>query len=206
MNNVVAAGCFAIFVVAGLLTRGGASEEARKKRVRWFVVIACLISLGAGATQRDWWPFSAWPLIAGELKKSVIHPRLVAVDENGAEVAIDFRALQPFEFDELMSWLNARFEKLDEGSRQQAMQYMLSLVHQGQGRMREGKSAGYFNRYLGPVTAPYFLLHPALWTSAQYPQQTLTRLRFYREEWTLGDHVRTLHRVLVYEYQGGTRP
>ncbi len=204
MINVTAALFFSIFVISGLiLTRRTQrlSEPRQKFRVSLFLAIACFVSLAPGLTNRDFWPFSAWPLIAGELSTSIDLPRLVALDEAGNEVAIDYRALQPFEFDELMSWMSGTFPSLDAQSKRESFAYILTLVRDGQKRMRSSNSPGYFDRYLGPVTAPYFLLHPKIWKASKYPQQRLIGLRFYRESWKLGEWDSTRKRVLVYEYK-----
>jgi len=43
---------------------------------------------------------------------------------------------------------------------------------------------GYFDRYLGPLAAPYFDLHPWVWTAGpDTPPEPFTKLRVYRERW-----------------------
>ena len=62
---------------------------------------------------------------------------------------------------------------------------------------------GRFDRFLGPASAPYFLLHPRIWTGPEAtPAERFVGLRVYRERWDLrqrqgggGEPVR----LLVYE-------
>ena len=63
---------------------------------------------------------------------------------------------------------------------------------------------GHLDRWLGPLAAPSFLLHPRIWnTPRDVPPEALIGLRLYNESWDIearahGDS--TAERTLVYEY------
>lgn len=205
MKDLIAAILFAGFLGLGLwATRAPKrnSDDARR-RVSLFVLYALAASFGAGLTQRDFWPFSAWPLVAGLVPETVTHPRLMAVDAGGAEHDIDYRAWSPMSVDELLSWVDADFMTLRAKDRDAAAAYLLRTAEGARAAAASG--AGVRRPGLLPeaVGAPFFLLHPARWTSTgRTPPQRFTTLRFYRESWnvearTRGDPVR---RLLVYEY------
>lgn len=202
---LIAAAVFVFFVVGGsYVSRRQNTPEKDKRSVSLFLIFVCMASLAPGLTQRDLWPFSAWPLVAGELLPTVTQPRLMVVDGSGRELELDYRAVQPFEFDELMSWLDGRMGQLDDLQRRQAFAYILRLIRNGQARVASRGTPGYFSRVLGPLTAPYFVLHPKKWTDGDYPRERIAGVRFYHERWTLGDRDRTLSKTLVYEYMGAT--
>jgi hypothetical protein len=63
---------------------------------------------------------------------------------------------------------------------------------------------GYFDRALGLLTAPYFDLHPRVWsTGAGAPPEPFVGLRVYREAWDHEQRLRrpdALERTLVDEH------
>jgi len=183
--NVLAPLAFAAFVLLGLLARRGP---------RWtqaFLLCAVLVSSAPGLLQLDAWPFAAWPLVAGTAPARARFPRLVAVDATGAEHEIDYRAWQPLSVDELYAWLDLRFPTLPPGDRHEAAAWLLRRAEAGRGAARTGATIGTGN-WLGPLAAPSFQLHPALWrTPEDAPSQPFVGLRLYRESWTVGERLRT---------------
>jgi hypothetical protein len=205
MLNVAAGLGFAGFVLLALAVAAAPRGSPRGKAlVHALLLYSVGISFGAGLTQRDAWPFSAWPLVAGVLPESVTHPRLVAVDERGVEHAVDYRAWQPLGFDELMAWLDRELLRLPPASRDRAGAYLLGRAEQARQRARAGLDPGYFGRVFGPAQAPYFLLHPRTWTAPDtVPAQPFVRLRLYHERWSPRERQRRgapPGRLLVFEY------
>jgi hypothetical protein len=73
------------------------------------------------------------------------------------------------------------------------------MIEDTRQRGRRGERVGRFERVLGPLTAPYFLLHPKAWRSAQStPAEPFQRLRFYHLIWV--KNVGITGRELDYEY------
>jgi hypothetical protein len=102
---------FAVIGLAAGLSRRGAVYNRRLVNV--FIVYTLALGLGAGLLQHEAWPFSAWPLVAGKVPAPVTHPRFLAVDGNGREHEIDYRAWGPIEFDEFIGWEDKNFHRLD---------------------------------------------------------------------------------------------
>jgi hypothetical protein len=202
--NLLAGGVFAGFVMTGVAVLAARGADARRARVRLFLAYSVAVSFAAGLGQRDLWPFSAWPLVAGVLPRAVTHPRLLAVDAKGGEHAIDYRAWQPLGFDELVSWIEAEFPRLAPADRDTVAAYLLGQAEQARRRARSGGAVGELDRFLGPLSAPYFLLHPRLWDEpAGAPAEPFVRLRLYRERWDLLERQRGVAapvRALVFEY------
>jgi hypothetical protein len=204
--NVAAGLGFAGFALAAVLAAAAPSgSRSRRARVQALLLYSVAVSFGAGLTQRDAWPFSAWPLVAGVLPPSVTHPRLVALDLAGREHAVDYRAWQPLGFDELMSWLDTGFPRLSAEQADRTAADLLDRAERARGRARSGQGPGSFDRILGPATAPYFLLHPRIWSRPEdVPVGPFVGLRLYRETWDLRQRQRgagPAARLLVFEYR-----
>jgi hypothetical protein len=205
MLDVAAALGFLAFVTAGVrLWKTGLSAEAYRRRVNVFLAVILMVSFAAGLGQRDLWPFSSWPLVAGTLDDEITQPRMVAVDADGAEHDVDVRAWQPLSFDELMSWMDLVFPTLDADARSRAAAHLVGLAERARLRAVAGEPIGSWSRYLGPLTAPTFILHPYRWSDrSKIPARELTGLRFYHETWSLSARARgahTLRRQLVFRY------
>jgi len=169
-----------------------------------FLAFAAAVSFGAGLSQRDAWPFSSWPLAASAPGRSVTYSTIAAVDPGGVEHAVDYRAWQPLGFDELLSWVQLEFPKLPPAERDEAARHLLGLAEAARARAVAEGRVGYFDRFLGPLAAPDFLLHPRLWTSHAAPPARFVGLRVYSETLVLDDPRRgggVVTRVLEYEYR-----
>lgn len=204
MKDFIAAALFAGFVGLGVWTAHGPARppDDRQRHVSLFILYALAATFGAGLTQRDFWPFSAWPLVAGLVPETVTHPRLMAIDATGAEHDIDYRAWSPLSSDELLSWVDADLMTLRAHDRDAAASFLLRTAEHA----RAGAASGAGVRRPGllpeAVGAPFFLLHPARWTATgRIPAQPFTALRFYRESWNVEARARggPVRRVLVYE-------
>jgi hypothetical protein len=184
--NVVAA--LAFLGLLGALARVRRSEArgeaARRAAVSGLLAYALAVSFAAGLSQRDAWPFARWPMAAGRASARGEGVRLLAVDQQGREWPVDFRAWQPLAFDELIPWMHRSFPRLAPEARQRVLAHLLGVAERARQRARAGESVGYFDRYLGPLTAPYFDLHPRIWSpGAGTPAEPFTRLRLYHETW-----------------------
>ncbi len=201
MLNVAAGLAFATFVLLGLLTRTSDADR-RRSRVSLLLAFTAVVSFGAGLSQRDAWPFSSWPLAASAPGRSVTYSTISAVDARGAEHPVDYRAWQPLGFDELLSWIQLEFPKLTRAEQDEAARHLLGLAEAARARAVAEGRVGYFDRVLGPLTAPDFLLHPRSWPPA--PDEPFVGLRVYSETLVLDAPARgggVSQRVLDYEYR-----
>lgn len=194
MGTAAFLGFLAVLGFAGLaLPR---SAERRRSAVSWFLAYCLVVSSAAGLGQRDLWPFARWPMAAGLADARGENTRLRAVDTRGSEWPVDYRAWQPLGFDELNPWMHRTFPRLDARARDRVLQHLLGVAEQARLRARAGAGVGYFERYLGPFTAPYFDLHPKTWSSgAGAPPETFIGLRVYRESWGHEERLRHPDRV-----------
>lgn len=208
MLNVAGGLCFlGLLLAAAIVLRAERSGDARRRRraVTGFILYAVLASFAAGLTQHDLWPFARWPMAGGRADRVASNTRIRALDAAGAEHDVDYRAWQPLEFDELVPWMHRSFAKLPARDRECVADHLLALAERGRARARDGLRPGYFDRFLGPLTAPYFNLHPRLWTSAsQTPPLPFVGLRVYRERWDQEERRRDpsrVERALEFEYR-----
>jgi hypothetical protein len=190
-------------VIAGLVLLRGrhaeAADAAGRRRVSVFILYVLGISFTAGLSQRDLWPFAHWPIVSLFARPWLEIPELRAVDASGREHLVDYRALQPLSVDDLSPWLYLHFPHLEPEARARAATHLLGLIEDARRRGRRGDGVARFERVLGPLTAPYFLLHPRAWRSAEStPAEPFQRLRFYRVLWVNG--VGITGRELDYEY------
>ncbi len=207
MTNILRVCGIAGYVVLGLFAawRGWAPSGAGARRaVNAFVLYTLSVSFAAGLFQREMWPFSTWPLVAGIQGPNARHSRLMVVDRTGGEHDVDYRALQPFVLEELLGWAEGRLLRLRSEDRDRGAEFIVQLAERGRQDARAGRTVGYFDRWWGPLAAPYFLLHPKWWRSpATTPMEPIVGLRLYRESWNLQER-RTapsaVQRSLVFEY------
>lgn len=203
MLNLAAALVFAAFVALAVFVAAG-DDRSRRSRVSLLLAFTAAVTFAAGLGQRDAWPFSSWPLAASAPGRSVTYSTIAAVDAGGGEHAIDYRAWQPLGFDELLSWIQLEFPKLTRAEQDEAALHLLGLAEAARARAAAGGRVGYFDRFLGPLTAPDFLLHPRLWPSDPVPAERFVGLRVYSETLVLEAPSRgggVVSRVLDYEYR-----
>ena len=194
---------FAVLGLAAGFARRGAVDNRRL--VNAFIVYTLTLGFGAGLLQREIWPFSAWPLVAGRVPTPVTQPRFLAFDAEGRENEIDYRAWGPLEFDELIGWEEKNFLRLDRGSQDRVASYLLGIIERARQRWSAGEPERHFDRYLGPFSAPFFLGHPERWIAGvQVPAKPFVGLRLYKESWSVEERRRDpgkVTRKLVYEYR-----
>jgi hypothetical protein len=207
-KDLVRLACITGYIALGLFAawRAHASPgPAARRAVNAFLLYTLAAGFGAGLLQKDLWPFSNWPLVAAVHEPYVRHFRLVAVDRVGGEHDVDYRAWQPFVSDELLAWAQRPMFDLEPADRERAAEYLLTLAEAGRQAARRGERVGYFDRLWGPLAAPYFLLHPKLWsTPATTPAEPLVALRLYQETWNLDDRRKNpsaVQRTVIYEYR-----
>jgi hypothetical protein len=203
MLNVAAALAFLGFVAAAASV-AWAPPERRRHRARAFLVYSVAASFGAGLTQRDAWPFAKWPMAGGRADADAQNTRLRAVDDRGAEHEVDYRAWQPLGADELIPWTHRTLPRLSPAAQDQAAAHLLSLAEASRARTRAGGRPGVLGRWLGPLAAPYFDLHPRRWRrAADAPERPFVKLRVYRERWNQEERRRDparVDRTLLFEY------
>jgi hypothetical protein len=192
---------FAVLGIAAAVTR---APIRRRALLNLFIAYTLVVSFGAGFSQREVWPFSAWPLVAGKVPTPVTQPRIVAVDATGREHDIDHRAWGPLVFQELLGWEEKSFMRLDPEARARAAAYLLRTVEESRAAFAAGEPALRNRRFLGPLAAPYFLGHPDRWIpGGPVPAGPFVGLRFYRESWDVEERLldpARVQRTLAYEY------
>jgi hypothetical protein len=193
---------FAVLGIAVALSRQGSIRHRRL--VNAFIAYTLAVSFAAGFAQHELWPFSSWPLVATTVANPVVQPRFVAVDSDAREHEIDHRAWAPLVFQEFIAWEEKNFMKLEASARERVAAYLLELVEGNRQRWAAGKPEPYFTRYLGPLSAPFFLGHPDRWVAAvSVPRKSFVGLRLYHETWSVEERHRDPSRVarkLTYEY------
>ena len=193
---------FKVFLLVGLLA--AVRQRGRERPVAFlnaFLGVALGFSFAPIVTQRDNWPFSAWPLVALYAPETMTQVRVVALDALGREHEIDFRAWRPLDFGELFSWLQGPFQRLAPAERDAAFAYLLYRVEAARQRALEHGLSG--QGWLGPLETPSFVLHPRRWKGPDTtPREPFVGLRLYRETWSPEMRARdgSVARKLALEY------
>lgn len=204
VSTLVFLGYLATGLAVALRDRVSPSAHHRLRLVSAFLLYALGASFGAGLARVDAWPFSKWPMAGGLADANAANTRLVCVDSEGLEQPIDSRAWQPLGFDELNPWMHRSFPRLGDDARDRVAAHLLEHAEDARQRAVAGKGVGYFDRVLGPLTAPYFDLHPRTWSlPSGPPPRPFVKLRVYRETWNQEQRRRNplqVQRVLVHEY------
>jgi hypothetical protein len=209
-TNIASTIVFLGFVAFGLLISGVGwflAEPAKRRLTNTFLMFVLLASFAAGLTQHNLWPFSSWPVLAMPMpasRRDLPTPRIMGVDASGKEYDIDYRAWLPLSLEELHSWLNLRFFQLEPQAQDRVGKYFLDRSNRARNEALSPAGLAYPNRWLGPLTAPTHMLHPALWSHAgSVPRNAFVRLRIYEENWDLDARRQDptqVTRVLAYEY------
>ena len=205
MLNIASGFVFLGFLIAALLA--ALSERGlvapRRRFVNLFLAYAVLASFAAGLSQRDAWPFAKWPMAGGRAAPEYSAIRIVGVDEEGVERGIDYRAWQPMAFDELMPWMHRTFPRLPRPSQDRVAAHLRDTAEAARRKAQAGEGVGYLDRFLGPLAAPEFDLHPRAWSRAEaVPPRPFVSLRVYRETWNQEERRRDpslVRRLLLYE-------
>ena len=195
------------FVGLGLATLSPslAARFGRRRLVQAFLGYAVAASSLPGLLQRDAWPFSSWKLIASRVTPTTRtavggFPVLVPL-VGDAEQATDFRAWEPLPFEELRGWLIGVFPQLPASSKREAFAYLLQRANAAREKGNRRFRFATVDR-LGPLSAPYFVLHPRNWSPGSPVR--FDGIRYYAELWDLEERARTgrpPRRILVYEYR-----
>jgi len=209
--NIVSTFCFLMFVTFGLLVAVLGrllSATARRRLTNVFLLAVLFISFGAGLTQHNLWPFSSWPVLAYPGPASGNYsalPRIMGVDVDGNEYDIDYRAWQPLELEELLSWIRLHFVRLDPAARDRVGAYLLGRSNLAREQASSSAGLPYPNRWFGPLTAPTHMLHPAIWSHPEsVPHNSFVGLRVYEETWNVEERShdpQRVTRVLAFDYR-----
>ena len=199
MINAAAALFFAGFVLLALVV-----ARQGRKAAPLLILYVVTLTLGVAFIQLDFWPFSAWPLIAMYHPAEASHVRLAVADAAGVEYPIDARAFGTLSYPEITAWVEGAFPKLDDARKRATFAWLLARVESArEHRVRTGS----FPRAaapLGALTAPRFILMPHFWDGAGVPRERLVALRLYRDTWNLEERAKNpaaIRRDLVYEYR-----
>jgi hypothetical protein len=129
----------------------------------------------------------------------------MGVDSNGNEYDIDYRAWRPLGLEELLSWINLHFARLDPAARDRVGAYLLGRSNLARAQALSSAGLPYPNRWFGPLTAPTHMLHPAIWSRPEsVPRNSFVELRVYEETWNVEERSldpRKVTRVLVFDYR-----
>jgi hypothetical protein len=188
---------FVGFIVLTLRVRQGDAPR-RSASLRLLLGYVIAVSMFAGLTGRDLWPFAAWHYVSYAVGESGDFVRLVGVDASGREEPLDSRTFEPLEFPQVMGFLENRIESMAPEERTALLDLLLQRAQEGLARARAGLPVGTFARFLGPLTAPVFQAAATPWSDRANLPDELTELRFYRVYWRAdGDAIRVENQVLI---------
>src|SRR5438105_15060319 len=167
IRDVVAVAGFTAFVVTGLV---GALQSSRREAasgppsgIRLAVIIGVTVSLVAGLSRRELWPFATWALIPDVARPDVRIRGLVCANPAGRTFAIDHRAWDPLTEEELLAWLAGPFQRLAPALQDTARAALLRQAEAARRRVRAGRSVAAHPSPLGPLAAASHLRHPDRW-------------------------------------------
>lgn len=207
MSGIVAPFLFLGFLLAALVLLpdwSGLARVPRRFRVSLFLLYTLGASGLAGFGQKDMYPFASWPLIAGTVLPYYTHPRLMLVDDRGIEYEVDYRAFEPLGFREVRTWFERVAIYFPPADQDVIARRLVDMANAARQRVLDGGTPGTLDRFLGPLTAPEFLLHPHRWVDrASVPPRPFTGLRLYRDTWSLearGRGIGTVHSFLVFAW------
>jgi hypothetical protein len=202
---VAFAGFLALASIVAVSRRLGVAPSARRFVTNAMIAYALAASSFAGISQHDMWPFSSWTMMVGltpPATRVIPTLRVMGVDSEGCESDIDFRAWQPLSMEELYSWLQRDFFRLEPASRDRVGVYLLQSINRARTEVLNSSGLAWSSPVLGPLSAPTHLLHPAIWAQRNaVPKNPFVSVRIYKEAWDLQATTGvSTSRVLAYEY------
>ncbi len=188
VTSIVATAAWLMFLGAAMVVafveRGGRGDSARRIASNILLAVALGISFTAGLTRRSLWPFEAWPMFQYVQPQVTTTRALVAVDTDGREYPIDYRAWQPLQSEELISWFRRVFPTLSPDAQDSVGAFLLNGVNTARTRAITGASVGYLNRFLGPLAAPSHFLHRRYWNEpGAIPPTPFVVLQLVEDTW-----------------------
>lgn len=197
MSELLRLGSFLVFLALGARVRRIRGGAPRRRAVNVLLGYSVALSLLAGATQRDDWPFSSHTIAVGRprLDAPICMTEFSGVDASGGEWRIDPYSWSPLYDSILQFWFEQRYERLSSEAQGGVLRFLLAKAEAARARLASGKRIG-FERRLGPAASPYWLLLPrrpaaptayvrlrvqrACWTAASPQQRTRTLLAEHR--------------------------
>jgi hypothetical protein len=163
-------------------SRGG----QRRRAVLALAAYLIGIHLALAITERDWWPFSNHRLLHALARTDLPfwEVQVCGVDAAGREWRIDERAWAPLSDTILEQWLGGAFAAQPPAERERMMQFLLARAEGDRARAVAGSRRG-FQRYLGPLAAPFWWMHAAQ-SSSPEPYRGL---RIYRVSWRVRERL-----------------
>jgi len=197
LTHIVATAAFAFLVLgAGIVSRltDHGSESRRRRAAGAFVAYVLVVSFTPGLTRRDLWPFSGWPMMSvpppEEVGPALPFSWIYGVTAEGAEYALDPRAVEPISMSELLSWLDYRSAGLSPEARNRFGRQLLQRVNESREAVRAGGRPGSRRGPLRWSAAPRHLLFATRWKAPEdVPDTPFTGLRWYRESWNIDDRL-----------------
>jgi hypothetical protein len=171
---------FAGFVVLASLV-GKGDRPAFSAPLRVFICYVVAVSMYAGLSGRDLWPFAAWRYVAYAVGDTGGFARLVGLDEAGREVPLDTRTLEPLEFAAVMGdldWTTKGIAHING-----MMRFILKRTQEGLAHAHEGRPVGEFSRLLGRFAAPVFHVAVTPWSDRDHLPNRIEQLRLYAVYW-----------------------
>jgi hypothetical protein len=174
------AAVFAGFLALGVCVRVASEPEARRRWTLRLIAYVAGVSLLAGLTQKDAWPFTSHTIAVGRARPDapVCLIELAGVDGDGQEWRLDPYSWMPLYESVLHYWLERNLSGLTPPERDVVLSFLLARADASRERLSTGRAIGP-QRWLGPLGAPYWLLLPRPSVSAQ----PLTGLRVYQACW-----------------------
>lgn len=190
IGSLIALGGWIALVATGawiaLRERGGSGAGGPTVAVRRLIAVAVAMSLLAGFSQRELWPFATWALMPARSPSDVRIRALVCVDSADRPFAVDHRAWAPLSEEELLSWIGGPFARLAPSEQRSAMVALAERVEAGRLRAQGGLSPAPHPSPLGRLAASSHLLHPLRWNSPERtPATSCVALRFVERRWNV---------------------
>lgn len=210
MSNLAAAVAYAGFVLLALwVIAGSRHERTARRRASYFIAFTLAASFTAGLTQRDFWPFTSWRLMQRTAPATVSDTgytlmRAMAVTSDGHEYLVDYRALEPFTYEEVLTWLMRDFPRVRGAARDSVGAFLLQHVEAARLRTRAGRWPGVVTAPLGVLAAPSHLLFARAWRRpGDVPDTPFVTIRLYWERWNVEERARrpdAITLIMAYEY------
>jgi len=161
----------------------------RRRLIGLLLAYIAFVHLAVVVTEREAWPFASYQVLHGQagIDTRIWRLDFFGVDTSGQAWLLDPYSFQPLNQGPLQAWVLGFLPHLPKPDKQIASAFLLARAESARQRLASGKFIGY-ERYLGPLGAPYWFLFRRAEKASQLPYR---ELRIDIVEWTAREALAT---------------
>src|SRR5262249_47181764 len=173
LGQLIRFGLFAGFLLLGGAVRF-AAPAMRRRLIGLLLGYIAFVHFAVMLAEREAWPFASYQVLHGEagIDTRIWRLDFFGVDTSGQALVPDPYSFEPLYAQPLQAWVRGFLPLMPKPDKQIASAFLLARAESARQRLASGKFIGY-ERYLGPLGAPYWFLLLRSEKASQLPYREL---------------------------------